>query len=217
LAFQYQYTSWVHGGQLDKGKRYDEVSRTISINILGYDQFKRGKNFRRSFSFRDDESGEQLSDDMRIIFLEIPSFMRTVKTPRNKLERWMMYFAGTGGKEMEQIAQQEPRISDALVAEKFFSMNKEKRYAYFLEWKQIIDEESRNAMAEARGLAKGEARGLARGEARGEARGLARGEAKSKLEIARAMIKDKMNTELVVQYTGLPFEEVQGLVKESRN
>jgi predicted transposase/invertase (TIGR01784 family) len=35
------YTSWVHSAQLDRGKRYHEVARTISIDFLGYDHFKR--------------------------------------------------------------------------------------------------------------------------------------------------------------------------------
>jgi predicted transposase/invertase (TIGR01784 family) len=209
------YTSWVHAGQLDRGKKYHETSRTISIDILGYDHFKRSKNFRRSFSFRDDETGEQLNDDMRIIFLEIPRFIRTVKTPRNKLERWMKYFAGTGGEEMEQIAQQEPKISDALVAEKFFSMDKEKRYAYFLEWKQIIDEESRLAWAEASGEARGKAIGKAIGEAQGEARGRAigeaQGEANCQIKIARSMIEEGMDMELAAKCTGLSLKEVKAL------
>jgi hypothetical protein len=99
----------------------------------------------------------------------------------------MTYFAGTGGSEMEQIAQQEPRISDALAAERFFSMDKEKRYAYFLEWKQIIDEESREAIAEARG------------------------KAKSKFQIAKNMLDDGASVEFAVRYTGLSLEEVQNL------
>ena len=144
------YTSWLHGGQLNKGKKYHEVKRTISVNILGYELFKGDERFRRVFSLREDESGELLNDDIRLIFLDVPKFVRNVQAPKTKLERWMAYLAGTGGEAMEQIAEQEPMISDALVAERFFMMDWEKRLAYMQWWKHVLDEETRKAYDEER-------------------------------------------------------------------
>ncbi|MDR3280330.1 MAG: Rpn family recombination-promoting nuclease/putative transposase [Synergistaceae bacterium] len=137
------YWSLVHSEQLNRGDLYSKIARTISVNILGFDQFKNSAGFRRSFSVRDDESGERLNDDLLIIYLELQKYLRICAQPRNKLEDWMAYFAGKGGREMEQIAEREPMIAEALDREKLFLMSEEQRLAYILDWKQMMDEADR--------------------------------------------------------------------------
>jgi predicted transposase/invertase (TIGR01784 family) len=190
------YTSWRHGGQIDRGKKYSEATRTISVNILGYEQFKDRESYKSSFMLRDEESGDILNHDLLLLFFELPKFMRYVQVPRTKQERWLAYLAGVGGKLMEQIAEQEPRISDALAAERFFMMDWEKRLAYIQEWKHVIDETTREARA----------------EARGEAKGRREGELKAKYEIAKKFISRGIAPDVVAESSGLSLEEVRNLM-----
>jgi predicted transposase/invertase (TIGR01784 family) len=194
------YTSWVHSGQLDRGKKYYEARPTISVNILGFDQFEGDKSFCSSFSFRNDKSGKKLNNDLQLFFFEIPKFLRNVKMPKTKQERWMAYLAGIGGGKMERIASQEPMISDALVAERFFTMDRETRLAYMMEWKHIMDEEARESRCR-----EAEAK-YVRAEER-------RKEAEMKVEITRKFLANGASIDLIAQSTGLSLEEIQRLTK----
>ncbi|MDR2528762.1 MAG: Rpn family recombination-promoting nuclease/putative transposase, partial [Synergistaceae bacterium] len=135
------YLSWVHGDKVERGKRYGTAGQTISVHILEYEQFAK-EHYRSSFSYRDEETGEALNDGTRLIFFEVNKFLRSVKVPNNKMERWLAYFANVGGKKMEQIAEQEPGIKEALSAEKIFMQNRESYLAYMHDWKLIMQERS---------------------------------------------------------------------------
>ncbi|MDR1875152.1 MAG: Rpn family recombination-promoting nuclease/putative transposase [Synergistaceae bacterium] len=141
------YWSVFHGGQLNRGDPYWKIAPTISVNLLGYNQFRgRGaSDFWNSFSIQNDKDGKKLNNDFQMIFLEIPKYVKNCKTPHNSLERWMAYFAGTGGREMEQIAKQEPMIAAALEREKLFMADRDQRIAYILDWKLAMDEANRES------------------------------------------------------------------------
>ena len=55
--------------------------------------------------------------------------------------------------------------------------------------------------------------GIEEGEAKGKAEGKAEGKIEGKLEIAKSMLKDGMNLEIVMKYTGLSKEEIENLAK----
>ena len=58
------------------------------------------------------------------------------------------------------------------------------------------------------GKAEGKAEGIAEGEARGKAEGKAEGKTETKLEVARKMIADGLERDVVAKYTGLSEEEL---------
>ena len=58
------------------------------------------------------------------------------------------------------------------------------------------------------GLAEGRAEGRAQGLTEGRAEGRAEGEKAKAIEMAKAMLNDKANVELIVKYTGLTLDEV---------
>jgi hypothetical protein len=141
------YWSVFHGGQLNRGDPYWKIAPTISVNLLGYNQFRgRGKfDFWNSFSIQNDKDGKKLNNDFQMIFLEIPKYVKNCKTPHNSLEMWMAYFAGTGGRKMEQIAERAPLIAAALERERLFMADRDQRIAYILDWKQAMDEANRES------------------------------------------------------------------------
>jgi predicted transposase/invertase (TIGR01784 family) len=196
------YWGLVHSEQLSSGDPYKKIARTISVNLLGYDQFPNKPDFWNSFSVRDDKSGEKLNDDLLMIFLEIPKYERNCIGSQSKMYDWMAYFAGKGGREMEQIAEREPMISEALDREKLFLMDKEQRLAYILDWKHMMDEANMDA-----NLREAE-------EKRKEAEGKRR-EAEGKLAFAaKNFLADGISPDKVAKNLGLSLEEVQNLTKE---
>ena len=184
------YWSLLHGGQLDKGMFYWDVNRTISVNIVGFDIFKDERDFRNSFSIRNDESGKMLCDDLSIIYVELKKYLLAMKSghrPANKLEKWLCYFAGLEGDEMTKVAESEPMIEQAVDMERMFLMDKEQRLAYIMNLKTMMDEANHDA-------------GIERA-AREEER----------LSIARHLLGIGLDAEKISLATGLTVSEIERL------
>jgi hypothetical protein len=165
---------------------------------------------------------------LRLIFYEILKFEKLVKRPETKLDHWMCYFAGKKGREMEQIAERESLIAEALAAERLFVMDRETRLAYMQEWKHILDEEAvqqEREIAQQEREAERRAREIAQQErdAALQERDVARlawqkaeskareAEAAGKAEVARALLDKNTPLEFIREVTGLSEDEIKKL------
>jgi predicted transposase/invertase (TIGR01784 family) len=143
------YWSLVHTNQLESGDIFKDVDRTVSVNILGFDMLKLEKNFCNSYSIRNDGSSRVLTDDLKIIFIELPKFIRELKKPgrklKSKLERWLCFFVGLEDEIMPDMAETEPVISLAVKQEQIFLMDERMRMAYIDDLMDMYSERKRGA------------------------------------------------------------------------
>lgn len=164
------YWAGLYHGQLTSGQDFSKLCKTVTINILGFDWFRNDERYHHIFHVRDDETGELLSDDLEIHFLELEKIKQIKRRPADDLESWMMYLNNLEGPEMEAIAMENPGIRKALTIEQAFMQSKKERRIYELIEKAKRDEISALAGARAEGEARGEARGRTEGRAEGEAK-----------------------------------------------
>lgn len=210
------YWAGLYHGQLVSGQKFGDLCKAVTVNVLGFDWFRGDGRHHRAFHVRDDETGELLSDDLEIHFLELEKIKRVRRRPKDTLEEWMMYLNNLEGEEMEEIAMDNPGIRKALTIEKAFWQSKKERRIYELIEKARRDEISALAGAMAEGEVRGEAKGRTEGrqeavckylEARfGEAsRGLQRRVRRNdKLEVL-----DKIINEI---YTAGSLEEAEAVI-----
>jgi len=149
------YWAGLYHGQLTSGQRFSDLRKTVAINILAFDWFQDKERYHRAFHVRDDETGELLSDDLEVHFLELEKVKRVRRRPKDALESWMMYLSNLEGEELEAIAMDNPGIRKALTIKQAFWQSKKERRLYELREKAIRDEVSALAGA----MAEGEARG----------------------------------------------------------
>ena len=101
------YWSKRHALKLIKGSKttYVEIKPTITICLLAFDMLEEEEPYRNSYSIRNDKSGNRLCEDMQIIYLELPKFLRALGNahPQTGLERWLLYFCNEEGKRMEKV------------------------------------------------------------------------------------------------------------------
>jgi predicted transposase/invertase (TIGR01784 family) len=146
------YWSLVHTNQLESSDLYKDTDRTVSVNILGFDMLKLEKNFCNSYSIRNDGSSRVLTDDLKIIFIELPKFIRELKKPgrklKSKLERWLCFFVGLEGEMAPDIEETEPVIGLALKQEQIFLMDERQRMAYIDDLMDMYSERKRGARAQ---------------------------------------------------------------------
>ena len=128
--------------ELKSGEAYTELKRTVAINILDFNLFDRKKypSYHSCFGVYDIKTGNQLTSDCELHFLELPKWnLKTVKET-NSLERWLSYFSQkTAVKELEEIAMLEPAIKKAFEAEKIFTQDEINRRRYELREKSQRD------------------------------------------------------------------------------
>ena len=178
------YLSNLHASQLKSGEQYQNVKQTISIHILAFSLFD-GERFRRVFSLCDEETGERLSDDLRLVYIEAPKYVKH-GVPCNRLEYWLLYLAGMEARKMPELMVQDPMIGEALSLEKLFLQSEEERLNYLLSYKAMWDDltidEAIHRTARAEGLAEGREEGRAEGREEGRAEGREEGRAEGREE-----------------------------------
>ena len=211
------YLSNLYASQLKSGKPYRDLKRTISIHILAFSLFD-GDRFRRAFSLCDEETGDKLCDDLRLLYIEVPKYVKH-GVPRNRLEYWLLYLAGMEARKMPEPMVQDPMIGEALGLEKLFLQSEEERLRYLLSYKAMMDDltidEAIHHTARVEGLAEGRAEGRAEGEAKGraegEAKGRAEGEIKGRTETARKLLQMGLEVRNIAIATGLSLAEIESM------
>lgn len=192
------YLALLHSGQLNAGEKYPEVHRTISIHITGFPLLLDEPDFRNSYSFRNDESGKILSEDILMIFVELPKYAKQLKAgrePVNKLERWLGYLAGLEGKAMTSIAHDEPMIGRALDTERLFLMDEKQRFAYIRDFRAMMAATNHDEGIRQEALDEGRAEGKVEG----------------KMEVAERLLELDYSIDKIALITGLSDEEVQNI------
>ena len=128
--------------ELKSGEEYTELKRTVTINILDFNLFEKKKypSYHSCFGVYDLKTGNQLTSDCELHFLELPKWnLKTVKET-NRLERWLSYFfKKTTVAELEEIAMLEPAIQKAFKAETIFTQDEINRRRYELREKNQRD------------------------------------------------------------------------------
>ena len=136
------YWSRLYNSGLKSGEEYTELKRTVAINILDFNLFDKKiyPNYHSCFGVYDIKTGNLLTSDCEIHFLELPKWhLKSVKET-NRLERWLSYFSKhTTIKELEEIAMAEPAIEKAFHAESLFTQDEINRRRYELREKNQRD------------------------------------------------------------------------------
>jgi len=150
------YWSGLYHDQLGEGQKFNDLHRAITINILEFNWFKDDtERYHKTFHIREDGTGDLLTEDLEIHFLEIVKARDLKRKPKDTLESWLAYLNNLEGEVMEAIAVENPSIKKALTLEQAFMQNKQERRIYELREKARLDEISALEGSEAKGEARG--------------------------------------------------------------
>lgn len=85
------YWAKMFSGQIESGKKYRELQRTICINILDFNLFET-KNYHTSFGLRERKEGFLLTDKLQIDFLELKKAKKAASQGKTgKLLDWLRF------------------------------------------------------------------------------------------------------------------------------
>ena len=118
---------------LKRGEEYDQLKRTVAINILGFNLFdvKDYQNMHSCFGVYDIKTQCQLTNKLEIHFLELLKFKGKSVKDMNRMEKWAAYFSpSTPDEKLEEIAESEAAIRDAMEVEDMFTKDEVAKRAY---------------------------------------------------------------------------------------
>ena len=201
------YLCDLHSSQSARGKRrYDELSRSYQITFCSYTVFPEKKGFFHSFSLRNDEDNELLTDALRIIFVELSKLKEVLKKPAGEmtdLEKWAVFLRYASEPEHREIVNEiiAAKGEIEVAANLLMGISKDERERAILRSRKMYRTDYESDMATA--WDNGMNEGLIKGRIEGLNEGLNR--------VAKQMIADGVPDEKIMQYTGFKQSEIDAL------
>jgi len=187
--------SKLFSGQAVVSERYEDLKRTICINILNFSLFK-DKRFWHKHFVTDSETNERLTDLLELHFLEVPK-VRKLPT-KSPIMFWLEFINDPNSKKIEHMYETEAVYQEARVAYRRAIADPEVQ-----ELIRIRDKAEKDYFdALARRQEKGEKIGAERERKKAEA---------EKIESAKKMISKRLSIEDISDFTGLSIEEIKKL------
>jgi len=182
------YWSTLFASQMRVGMPYEELKKTIGINILNYRLWKQTNRYHTLFLPLEKSEGFLLTDTAEIHFIELRKMYRKWKAgelhgSRDPLYRWFLLLMATEdekiSEELEEIAMSDSIIKKAVEQWDWLSQDEETRARY----RSRLMAESDRASA------------LLRAEQRGEQ--------KKAFEVAKTALAAGVSLETIAKLTGL--------------
>ncbi len=201
--------------QLVKGDNYNQLNKTITINILDFDYINDEK-FHSSYHLYEDMTKKLLSDIVEIHFIELKKFEKSKKDYNNKLHRWLSFLINPEGKEIDIMKKEDTEIKEAMDVLYNISGDKELIQLAEMRDKAIRDEKSRlqGARDEGReeGREEGKKEGKVEGKIEGKIEGIKQGAkdalAKSTIKLLRKKFKD-IPDNIIESILNLSLEKIE--------
>ncbi len=201
------YWSKLYEGQLENGENYQKLSRTICINLLDFNLLNHDK-FHSVYRLKDCETNEELTDVMELHFIELKKMkdVQRVEEVKTKLEAWLYFINQPESELVQELEKVEVEIKEAKAELVRLSGDRKERERYEKRRESRLNEVSALSYAEEKGIQKGIEEGVKQG--------LEQGAKQRNIEIAKNLIQNGLDNELVSKSTGLSIEEVEELRKE---
>lgn len=196
------YWSKLYTEQLSPGGSYDELSKTVTINIMNYPCIPNEKKHNK-FLLLEHESHEVLTDILEIHFLELSKLQQIDFTSLepDELTEWMLFIDTPAREVLEMLAKKNKEIKKAYNILEAMSKNKEERMLYESRQAALHDQITREKENYQKGLEEGIEQGIEKG--------IEKGRIETQLQIAKGMKTIGISDEDIMKATGLTADELK--------
>ena len=215
------YWSQLFTNQLLKGKGYQTLLPTITINICNFSLFTESDHYHSTYHIYEDQTLKRLdekNDILEIHFIEMTKFFKAwdadeLNSLDDILVRWLLLLGMVDVRrqkvyddiyrELEELAMKDERLIEAFNAWEELSQTPDTIIAYQSRLKTIIDEEAKLDYAEYKGIEKGREEGIKQGIEQGIEEGIKK--------VAMKMIAKGKSNEEIMDATDLTLEDIEKL------
>lgn len=191
--------------QLNKSEDYHLLNPVIALNIVDFIMFEDTKKIITNFQLLEKEEFIKYSDDIEIIFIELPKFKKELKELNNIIEQWLYFLKNADS--LEYIPKEfDKAIQKALNTVNEASMSKEELEIQHKR-KDFI---SVQRMAVFKASKDGFTQGLEEGLERGIEKGIEKGKQEEQIKIAKNLL-DVLDNKTISLKTNLSIKEIENL------
>ena len=188
------YWSKMYSEQIQNIENYNKLERTICINILNF-KYLDNDRYHNVYRLKEIKTNEELTNLQEIHFIELPKFneignkeeIEDIKK-MDSLERWLEFLIEPESNTVRQLELSDEVIKQAKTELYRLSMDSKEKEMYYMREKAIYDEISALENAEKKGLEKGIEQG--------------------KKEVAKSLLLENIEIEVIFKSTGLTKEEI---------
>lgn len=192
--------------QLSKGEKYHLLNPVIALTIADFIMFEENEKVISNFKLIEKEKFVTYSDDIELVFVELPKFNKQLEELQDIKEQWIYFVKNAGS--LEYIPNNiDSEIQKALSSVNEAGMSKEELEAQYKRKEFISIQKLALLKADKDGVNKGIAIGLEKGREEGREEGM---EAKT-LEIAQKSISQNLDNKTIALITGLTEECIERL------
>lgn len=192
------YLSKMYVEQIAPGQDYTVFKKCVSISILNFELFKEENEFYSCFHIKEDTRHTLLTDKMEFHVLELPKLPKESKEDSSDLLLWAKFINAERKEEFDMLAEKNSYISHAYQQLQVISQDKEKRLEYEAREKAIRDHNQLMYEAEQRGRETGEKIG----------------EQQTKINIAKNMLSENFDADVIARISGLSIKQILSLKNE---
>ena len=193
------YAAKAYSRQLNRGKeegsRYQDLKAVIFIAICDSTFFKEKEAYLSRHVILDQETYSQDLEDFSFTFIELPKFKITdIEKLTNIVEKWCYFFkhaSSTTEADLRKIIGKDHAIERAYEELNQFNWSEEELMAYEAAEKRSMDSQATEDYFFNQGIEKGKQQ--------------------EKLEIAKSMLKEGLELDLIVRFTGLDKDSLSAL------
>jgi predicted transposase/invertase (TIGR01784 family) len=186
--------------QLEVGEDYAQLNSVIALTITDFEMFPGSDRIVSRYRFKERDDLTDYSDDLELIFVELPKFTKELDGLTDELDKWL-YFLKTADRleTVPSTMEEVPEINHAFEIAKQSLLSKDELEIF--EKQQMFIHDNHNALLKA--------------EQDGQQKGLQQGLQQGKREIAQSLL-GVLEPEIIAQSTELSLSEIQQLQSEQR-
>ncbi|MGL5574699.1 MAG: Rpn family recombination-promoting nuclease/putative transposase [Sarcina sp.] len=183
------YWSKLYEEQLGEGDDYSELRRTVCINILNFKYLKNDR-FHNGYRLKEITTNEELTDVQEIHFIEIPK-LKDESDEKSMLANWIEFLKNPESDKVRKLEMSVDEIRAAKDELIKISNDKEQRERYEIRAKILKDKNSALNKAKRDGIDEGARI--------------------AKYDMARGMLVNNIDVEVIEKITGLSLNEINNI------
>lgn len=137
------YWAKLFSDQLEEGRPFNDLKKTITINILDFDYIGLSEYHTVFHLWEDRNKDYKLTDVLEIHFVELSKFKKVQPDFKKPIDRWLLFLEDSPKEVLDMAIKEEPAIEKAEKVLEYLGTNEEMIRFYELREKQIHDEITR--------------------------------------------------------------------------
>ena len=194
------YSSKVISRETKRGSNYNDISKVIMINILGYNLLEFEEYISETMIVLEKHRDYEMLDGIKWYFIELPKFRKQNPDMNEKINQWLSFIDDWNMEAVKMAESKNDTLRKARKEMEYLTGDAAIRRMAELREKWEMDYESGIDCAEKRGIRKGIRKGIEN----------------EKIEIAKKLIEKGMTISEIIEITGLSEEIIEKLTNQEK-